>query len=54
MDAEAVLLVDHDQPEVAELDAFLEEAWVPTTRSIVAGGKAGDGSRRGRGRARGR
>ena len=42
VDAEAVLLVDHDQPEVAELDAGLEDGVGADDEVDVARGKAGE------------
>ena len=54
VDAEAVLLVDHDQPEVAEVDAGLEDGVGADDEVDVAGGEAGERPPRARGRARGR
>ena len=43
MDAEAVLLVDHHQAEVAEIDALLEDGVGADDEVDVAGGEPGDG-----------
>ena len=54
MDAEAVLLVDDDEGEVAEVDAGLEERVGADEEVDVAGGEAGEDRAPARGPSRGR